>query len=163
MGIKIGNNNPILSYKLDRIATSSTAMLSVEHVAGHESGNVVRARANAVANGGYVIYSAITLDMRKRGMFLAAVAGKTTVEIYYPHGKGKLGERKNNSKIPTRSVERRLEEDLNIFKSRMNSEKNDDVRENIKRRISEIRNAIMTLRMGRIPTRNVESLVDAYA
>lgn len=167
MSIEIGNDNPILSYKLDPgemgIATPSNAMLSVEHVAGHETGNAVRACAEAIANGGYVIYSAITLDMRKRGMFLAAVAGKTTVEISYPHGKGNFNENKSNVRTPTGNVERRLEEALNVLKNRLNSERNIDARENIKRRISEIRNAIVMLRMGKMPLYSVESLVDIYA
>ncbi len=167
MSIGFGIDNPILNYKLDPgemgIATPSNAMLSVEHVAGHESGNIVRARADAIANGGYVIYSAITLDMRKRGMFLAAVAGKTTVEVYYPHRKDNFNDGKSGSKIHTKNVEKRLENALNILKSRLNSEKNSNARTTLKKHISEIRNALTMLQMGRLPLYNVESLVDAYA
>ena len=166
MDVGIGNDNPILSYKLDPgemgIAVPSTAMLSIEHVAGHETGNAARARASAIANGGYVIYSAITLDMRKRGMFLAAVAGKTTVKVYYPRGKGNLMKSKSDVETPTRDVEMRLEGALNILKGRLSSEKNVNVKENIKRRISEIRNALVMLKMGRIFLYSVESLVDVY-
>lgn len=154
--------NPILGYKLDPgemgIASPSTAMLSIEHVAGHETGNVARAYAEAAADGGYVIYSAITLDMRKRGMFLAAVAGKTTVEIYYPNKKKQEGEQKNGTSI----VERRLEQALSVLKSRLVSEKNEYAKEKLKRRISEINSVLMMIRNGNFVPYNIKNLVNIY-
>ena len=155
--------NPILSYKLDPgemgVGSPSTAMLSVEHVAGHETGNVGRAYAEAVAKGGYVIYSAITLDMRKRGMFLAAVAGKTTVEIYYPNARPQRAKYGN----ATLSVERRLELALNVLKSRLVSEKNEYVREKLRRQISEINSALAMIRNGKWVPYNIKNLVSFYA
>ena len=154
--------NPILNYKLDPgemgVANPSTAMLSVEHVAGHETGNVGRAYAEAAANGGYVVYSAITLDMRKRGMFLAAVAGKTTVKIYYPKGKRKI--KQENA---TSAVEKRLEQALSVLKGRLTSEKNEYIKEKIKRRISEIDNALTMIRNGKFMPYNIRNLVNIYA
>ncbi len=155
--------NPILGYKLDPgemgVASSSTAMLSIGHVAGHETGNVARAYAEAAANGGYVIYSAITLDMRKRGMFLAAVAGKTTVEIYYPDRKIQKRRQENSMLV----IKRRLEQALSVLKSRLTSEKNEYVKENLKRRISEIDSALMMIRNGKFVPYNIKSLVNIYA
>lgn len=163
-------DNPILSYKLDPgemgIATPSSAMLSISHVAGHETGNAVRARADAIANGGYVIYSVITLDMRKRGAFLAAVAGKTTVEIYYPHGKNgekgvnPTGERNKTSAF--QSVEMKLKNALRTLKNMLKSTKDLARKEKIQKRISQIENALNMLKMGKIPLENVESLVNVY-
>ncbi len=156
-----GFTNPILHYKLDPgemgVASPSTAMLSVSHVAGHETGNVGRAYAQAAANGGYVVYSAITLDMRKRGIFLAAVAGKTTVEIYYPHGKN------GRSPYPFKRVENRLQDTLNVLRASLRSTNNQEKRREIEKRIAQIESVLASLRMGRIPMQNVESLVNAYA
>ncbi|WP_036221517.1 hypothetical protein [Mesoaciditoga lauensis] len=166
-------DNPILYYKLDPgemgIATPSSAMLSISRVAGHETGNAVRARADAIANGGYVIYSVITLDMRKRGAFLAAVAGKTTVEIYYPHGKNgekgvkPTGEGNKTSTSAFQSVEMKLKNALRTLKNMLKSTKDLAIKEEIQKRISQIENALNMLKMGKIPLENVESLVNVYA
>ncbi len=157
-----GFSDPILYYKLDPgemgIASPSTAMLSVSHVAGHETGNMGRAYAEAAANGGFVVYSAITLDMRKRGLFLAAVAGKTTVEIYYPHGK-----RNRTNNYLFKQIEDRLRDALNVLENSLKNENDPERRMKIEKRIARIENMLASLRMGRIPLQNVESLVNAYA
>ncbi len=168
---KLGFENPILHYKLDPgemgVASPSSAMLSISRVAGHETGNAVRMWAEAIANGGYVIYSAITLDMRKRGAFLAAVAGKTTVEVYYPHGKrGESyinGKKKTSDFFPIRNVEMKLKTALNTLRNLLKNTTDPAERERIKRKISQIEKAINMLRMGNIPIHNMESLVNVYA
>jgi hypothetical protein len=170
---KISFDNPILYYKLDPgemgIATPSTAMLSVARVAGHETGNAARMRAEAIANGGYVIYSAITLDMRKRGAFLAAVAGKTTVEVYYPHGKSKV-DNEDGKKVkgeeslsPIQNVEMKLKNALSALRNILKSTVDSSERKRIKEKIAEIQNALNMLKMGNIPVQNIESLVSVYA
>ncbi len=165
---KMSLDNPILYYKLDPgemgIATPSSAVFSISHVAGHETGNAVRAEAEAVANGGYVIYSAITLDMRKRGAFLAAVAGKTTVEIYYPRGKSEfLKEKKRStSTLSFQEIKARLKNSLNTLKGELKYVKNPARRAQIQRKISQIENALRMLESGNI-LQNIESLVNTYA
>lgn len=80
--------NPVLGYKLDPgepgLAYSAPASRSVIRVMSQEISNLVAFKNEALRKGGVVIYSKISLDMQKRGMFLAAVAGKTEVRILIP-------------------------------------------------------------------------------
>ncbi|MCD6552090.1 hypothetical protein, partial [Thermotoga sp.] len=81
-------SNPVLGYKLDPgepgIPYSAPASRSVLRVLSQEISNLVAFKKEALREGGYVIYSNIALDMRKRGSFLAAIAGRTQVYIYTP-------------------------------------------------------------------------------
>jgi len=88
MLINFDSLNPTLGYKLDPgepgLAYSAPASRSVIRVLSQELSNLIAFKNQALREGGVVIYSKISLDMQKRGMFLAAVAGKTEVKIYIP-------------------------------------------------------------------------------
>lgn len=80
--------NPTLGYKLDPgepgLSHSAPASRSVLRVLSQEISNWLAFKREAERNGGVIIQGGITLDLRKRGSFIAAVAGKTTAWIYYP-------------------------------------------------------------------------------
>ncbi len=84
-----GLENPILGYKLDPgepgLAHSSSASNSILRVLTQEISNWLAFKREAEKNGGVIIFGGISLDLRKRGSFLAAVAGRTTAYIYYPN------------------------------------------------------------------------------
>ncbi len=63
-------------------------------------------------NGGFIIGGGIYLDLQKRGSFLAAVAGKTKVLIYYPGKKEGLPEGPGKSNEPNGIQEPQNQEDV---------------------------------------------------
>jgi len=81
-------SNPVLNYKLDPgepgLSHSSSASRSVLRVLSQEISNWLAFKREAQRNGGVIIQGGIHLDIRKRGSFFAAVAGRTTAWIYYP-------------------------------------------------------------------------------
>ncbi len=81
--------NPVLGYKLDPgepgLAHSAPASRSILRVLSQEISNWLAFKREAEKNGGVIIFGGIYLDLRKRGSFLAAVAGHTTAYIYYPN------------------------------------------------------------------------------
>jgi hypothetical protein len=83
--------NPILGYKLDPgepgLAYSAPASMSVLRVLTQELSNYIAFKKEAMEKGGFIIGGGIYLDLRKRGGFLAAVAGKTKVWMYVPEVK----------------------------------------------------------------------------
>jgi len=85
---EISLSNPRLYYKLDPgepgLANSAPASMSVLRVASQELANYLAFKRRAEREGGFIIDGGIHLDLRKRGSFLAAVAGRTQVWIYAP-------------------------------------------------------------------------------
>ena len=92
---KVNLSNPRLYYKLDPgepgLASSAPASMSVLRVAGQELANYLAFKREAEREGGFIIGGGIHLDLRKRGSFLAAVAGRTQVWIYAPGRTTKQG------------------------------------------------------------------------
>lgn len=80
--------NPRLGYKLDPgepgVPFGAPASQSVLRVLNQEIANYIDFKKEALEQGGFIISGGIYLDLRKRGSFLAAVAGKTKVWIYVP-------------------------------------------------------------------------------
>ncbi len=66
------------------ILSGAPASRSVLRVTQQELANYYDFKKQALENGGFIIAGGIYLDLQKRGSFLAAVAGKTKVLIYYP-------------------------------------------------------------------------------
>ncbi len=83
--------NPTLGYKLDPgepgVAFVAPASQSIARVMNQEFANYIDFKKQAAEQRGFIISGNISLDLQKRGSFLAAVAGKTKVLIYIP-GKG---------------------------------------------------------------------------
>ncbi|QTA38585.1 hypothetical protein JYK00_03480 [Thermosipho ferrireducens] len=81
-------SNPTLGYKLDPgepgLSNSAPASRSVLRVLTQELSNYYAFQREALRQGGFIISGGISLDFRKRGSFLAAVAGKTKVWMYIP-------------------------------------------------------------------------------
>lgn len=88
-------SNPVLGYKLDPgepgIASGAPASQSILRVLNQEIANYLDFKKEAAEQGGFIISGGIYLDLRKRGSFLAAVAGKTKVWIYVPGSRDKSG------------------------------------------------------------------------
>jgi len=107
-------SNPILGYKLDPgepgLSHSSPASRSILRVLSQEISNWLAFKREAQRNGGVVIQGGIHLDIRKRGSFLAAVAGRTTAWIYYPdQEKNSVSASKEHSEAYKAELRRQLE------------------------------------------------------
>ncbi|MGM0641456.1 MAG: hypothetical protein ACQESN_08555 [Thermotogota bacterium] len=80
-------SNPYLGYGLDPgergLSLSSPASMSIMRVASHEARNIAQFKNKAAQEGGVVLYTDIDLTLKKRGSYLAAVAGKSTAVILY--------------------------------------------------------------------------------
>jgi len=113
--------NPILGYKLDPgepgLAYSAPASMSILRVLTQEVSNYLAFKREAMRKGGFIISGGIYLDLRKRGGFLAAVAGKTKVFMYIPGDKNT--QRTQSSQNPNQSqdqlnskqeIERKIQE-----------------------------------------------------
>lgn len=81
-------SNPTLGYKLDPgelgLWNTAPASRSILRVLTQEISNWLYFKRKVEREGGVIIQGGISLDLRKRGSFLAAVAGRTTVWVYYP-------------------------------------------------------------------------------
>ncbi len=90
----------MLGYRLDPgepgIPSGAPASQSVLRVLNQELANYMDFKKQAAEQGGFVIGGGIYLDLRRRGSFLAAVAGKTKVFMYLPGDK--MGQ---NAKVPS--------------------------------------------------------------
>ncbi|APT73896.1 hypothetical protein BW47_04890 [Thermosipho melanesiensis] len=124
-------SNPILGYKLDPgepgLSHSAPASRSVLRVLNQELSNYYAFKRKAEKEGGFIISGGIYLDLRKRGSFLAAVAGKTKVWMYIP---GK----KENSKgqpVDTRHISDKIRE----IEMKMKVETDPVKKEELKRQI----------------------------
>lgn len=113
--LSAGLENPILGYKLDPgepgLSHSAPASRSILRVVSQEISNWLAFEREAAKNGGIIIHGGINLDLRRKGSFLAAVAGKTTAWIYYPNGE-KVQDNSNEYKDQLRKQIRELENKL---------------------------------------------------
>lgn len=96
--------DPVLYYKLDLgepgIATPARASESTLRVTSHELENLARFKSEALREGGYVVYSNISLNRQFKGSFLATVSGRTEATIVKPKSEEKLdvnGNTKNSA------------------------------------------------------------------
>lgn len=96
--------DPVLYYKLDLgepgIATPARASESTLRVTSHELENLARFKSEALREGGYVVYSNISLNRQFKGSFLATVSGRTEATIVKPKNEEKLdvnGNTKNSA------------------------------------------------------------------
>lgn len=109
--------NPILGYRLDPgepgLSHSAPASRSILRVLSQEISNWLAFKREAERNGGVIIQGGITLDLRKRGSFLAAIAGKTTAWIYYPSQQGAQQNVDNSYKNQIQYQIQKLEAKLN--------------------------------------------------
>ena len=161
----ISIENPILGYKLDPgepgIPYSAPASRSILRVLSQEISNLIAFKKEAMRNGGYVIYGKISLDLRKRGSFLAAVAGKTQVYIYYPNREERMNEQKFYLPQVKHTSVRELERKINELERRYYSSDDPIERQNIKRDITRLRFALNALRSGlRVPEFLLGVLID---
>jgi len=136
--------NPILGYKLDPgepgLAYSAPASRSIIRVLTQELSNLIAFKNEALRKGGVVIYSKISLDMQKRGMFLAAVAGRTEARMLIPDEKKKDNVFNGNLLYSQQSLNESQEVKLEKLKSELERqllmEKNPEKIEEIKRKIA---------------------------
>lgn len=107
-----GLSNPVLGYKLDPgepgLPNSAPASRSILRVLSQEISNWLAFKREAERNGGVIIQGGITLDLRKRGSFIAAIAGKTTAWIYYPSEKTYQSDYKNQIQNQIQKLEAKL-------------------------------------------------------
>ncbi len=86
--VSIDSSNPILYYKLDPgewgSSAPASAATSVSRVSSHESSNIERFENKAAKEGCYVIAKDLYLNFNKRGDYLAATSGRSSVETYCP-------------------------------------------------------------------------------
>lgn len=137
--------NPYLGYGLDPgergLSLSSPASMSIMRVASHEARNIAQFKNKAAQEGGVVLYSDIDLTFRKRGSYLAAVAGKSTAVILYRK------DSKDAKNIDGYMVSSQSEKkDPNSIKSENKDEKSiankDKSKENVKKQIKDIENKL---------------------
>ncbi|MBM7558285.1 hypothetical protein [Marinitoga litoralis] len=145
--------NPILGYKLDPgepgIASSAPASLSIIRVLSQETSNLIAFKKQAAINGGYVVYSKISLDMQKRGAFLAAVAGKTEVKIAYPNENKDENKTNNNNDKSNKSEIKKLEDLINKLKKFLSSEDNPDIKKELENKIKSLESQLFLLKLGK--------------
>lgn len=145
--------NPILGYKLDPgepgIASSAPASLSINRVLSQETSNLIAFKKQAAINGGYVVYSKISLDMQKRGAFLAAVAGKTEVKIAYPNENKDENKTNNNNDKSNKSEIKKLEDLINKLKNFLSSEDNPEIKKELENKIKSLESQLFLLKLGK--------------
>ncbi|WP_052913147.1 MULTISPECIES: hypothetical protein [unclassified Marinitoga] len=160
MKINPNNINPILGYKLDPgepgIASGAPASMSIIRVLSQETGNLMAFKKEAIQNGGYVIYSKISLDIQKRGAFLAAVAGKTQVMIAYKNKMDNSPKNDDNiiennpNKLDNKKDDKikRLEELINNLKNYIKTETDPDIKSELENKIKTLENKLLMLKLG---------------
>jgi hypothetical protein len=153
-------SNPVLGYRLDPgepgIPYSAPASRSVLRVLSQEISNLLAFKKEALREGGYVVYSNIALDMRKRGSFLAAIAGRTQVYIYTPVSQN--GEKVNDFQDRQDEIERKILE----LQRRLSQETDPVERERLKEDIERLKLALSVLKAGlRTPELLVGVLLDS--
>ena len=150
--------NPILGYKLDPgepgLAHSAPASMSVLRVLSQEVSNYLAFKKEAMEKGGFIIMGGIYLDLRKRGGFLAAVAGKTRVFMYLP------GE-KNVEEGAERPGRREIEQKIQELEMKLQTETDPLEREKLKKEIEMLKMALNALSASmKLPEYLVGELLD---
>lgn len=160
MRINPDSINPLLGYRLDPgepgLATSAPASLSIIRVLSQETGNLMAFKKEAVQNGGYVVYSKISLDMQKRGAFLAAVAGKTQAMIIYKNdGMDKIANEKNEENNIYNANDRNKDEKIeklkiliDNLKNYKNTENDPEIKKELEDKIRYLENQLLMLKLG---------------
>lgn len=146
--------NPTLGYRLDPgepgLAYSAPASRSILRVLSQEISNLVAFKKEAMREGGYVVYSNISLDLRKRGSFLAAVAGRTQVLVYKPV-----------ERIIEEDTRREIEDKINQLRAQLIRETNPLIKERLKEDIRRLEIALTVLKSGlKIPELLLGVLLD---
>lgn len=133
-------SNPTLGYRLDPgelgLWNSVSAGRSILRVLTQEISNWLYFKRKVEREGGVIIQGGISLDLRKRGSFLAAVAGRTTVWVYYPGEKTqanpsmeqqykqqiqeKIRELENQLNFATPEEKEKLEQQIQLLRMAMN-------------------------------------------
>ncbi len=155
--------NPILGYKLDPgepgLSNSAPASMSVLRVLSQELSNYLAFKKEAMREGGFIIGGGIFLDLRKRGGFLAAVAGKTKVWIYTPRGT-EDETAKENEGIGRAEITRKIEE----LRIRLEMTSDPVEREKLEREIELLEMALNGLKIAlQLPQIMTGFLLDALA
>lgn len=146
--------NPTLGYRLDPgepgLAYSAPASRSILRVLSQEISNLVAFKKEAMREGGYVVYSNISLDLRKRGSFLAAVAGRTQVLVYKPV-----------ERIIEEDTRREIEDKINQLRAQLIRETNPLIKERLEEDIRRLEIALTVLKSGlKIPELLLGVLLD---
>lgn len=146
--------NPTLGYRLDPgepgLAYSAPASRSILRVLSQEISNLVAFKKEAMREGGYVVYSNISLDLRKRGSFLAAVAGRTQVLVYKPV-----------ERIIAEDTRREIEDKINQLRAQLMRETNPLIKERLEEDIRRLEIALTVLKSGlKIPELLLGVLLD---
>ncbi|MGJ8455336.1 hypothetical protein ACSFC1_08540 [Pseudothermotoga sp. U03pept] len=127
-----GLQNPFLGYRLDPgepgLSHSATASRSVLRVLSQEISNWLAFKREALENGGVIIQGGISLDLRKRGSFLAAVAGKTTAWIYYPSQK--------NDQAVQEGYKERVQQEIQKLEARLSSTVNEEEKQKLEEQLT---------------------------
>jgi len=110
-------SNPTLGYRLDPgelgLWNTASASRSVLRVLTQEISNWLYFKRKVEREGGVIIQGGISLDLRKRGSFLAAVAGRTTVWVYYP------GERTQNDAVADNQYKQHIQEKIRELENQL--------------------------------------------
>ena len=155
-------SNPYLGYGLDPgergLSLSSPASMSIMRVASHEARNIAQFKNKAAQEGGVVLYTDIDLTLRKRGSYLAAVAGKSTAVILYrkdaeearnidgymvssqsqrqdPGSVGSENENEEENKINPSNTEENVEQQIENLENKLRIESDPEKREKIEQEL----------------------------
>lgn len=124
--------NPTLGYKLDPgepgLPYSAPASRSIIRVLSQEISNWLAFKREAERNGGVIIQGGITLDLRKRGSFIAAIAGKTTAWIYYPS--------QEKQQVSQDSYKDQIQNQIQKLEFRLNSTTNEEERQKLEQQLA---------------------------
>ncbi|MCD6449698.1 MAG: hypothetical protein J7L34_04235 [Thermotogaceae bacterium] len=160
--------NPVLGYKLDPgepgLAYSAPASMSILRVLTQEVSNYLAFKKEAMRQGGFIISGGIYLDLRKRGGFLAAVAGKTKVFMYIPGDKNTLesknlqnSEQSQNQPDSKQEIERKIQE----LQQRITQTQDPLEREKLERELTLLEMALSSFKASlKLPQFLIGSLLD---
>ncbi|KAF2959783.1 hypothetical protein [Thermotoga sp. 38H-to] len=157
-------SNPVLGYKLDPgepgIPHFAPASRSIMRVLSQEISNLIYFKKEALRKGGMIIYSNIALDLRKRGSFLAAVAGRTQVFIYTPETKS--SERTHSLGSELQNKQQEIERKILELERRLKTETDPLERERLKEDLERLKLALNILKASlRAPELLVGVLLDS--
>ncbi len=167
MRIDPNSFNPILGYKLDPgepgLAHSAPASMSIMRVLNQELSNYLAFKKEAMKKGGFIIGGGIFLDLRRRGGFLAAVAGKTKVWMYIPGKRVKTGKNDGNQETDS-DVKTQLKDKINELRMKMDSTTDPAEKEKLQREIDMLELALNSFKASlMLPQFLIGSLLDTLA
>ncbi len=170
MKVNPNSFNPILGYKLDPgepgLAHSAPASMSIIRVLNQEISNYLAFKKEAIKKGGFIISGGIFLDLRRRGGFLAAVAGKTKVLMYIPGRKthGVVNE-KDRSNVDRQDEEKsQIKNRIDELKLKMENTTDPVERERLQREITLLELALNSFKASlKLPQFLIGALIDTLA